>query len=419
MPDFSIPLSGLTASSTALATISNNLANLNTLGYKEASVTFSDLFYRDVGTSGDGNPMQIGAGTAVSTISSNFNPGSVETTGNPRDVAISGNGFFVTQSGSGYDYTRAGNFAVNSAGYLTASDGSLVMGYPAVNGVVSTNGGIGPLQVGEGQISPPRTTSELQLKVNLNSGASTTDAAYTTPVTVYDSLGNSHVITFQFSKTAANTWAYTVTAPSSDLASGSGTSTTLTSGTFSFDGNGKLILPTDASGNPLTQLTVTIPGLGDGANDLSFNWQLQDSNGNGFLTQLASASSTASTFQDGYGSGTLQDFTIASDGTIQGSFTNGNQVLGQIALASFANVQGLSREGGSNFRETLASGQAVIGAPGTSGRGTLSGGSLENSNVDISAEFSNLIIAQRGFEANAKAITTFDEVMQDTIQLKR
>jgi flagellar hook protein FlgE len=259
----------------------------------------------------------------------------------------------------------------------------------------------------------------VQLKVNLNSGATTSDAPYTTPVTVYDSLGNSHVVTFQFSKTAANTWSYTVTVPSSDVTAGSGATTTLTSGTCNFDGNGKLVLPTDALGNPLTRLTITMSGLADGANNLSFDWQLQDSNGNGFLTQLSSASSTASTYQDGYGSGTLQDFTITSDGTIQGSFTNGNKVLGQIVLASFANVQGLSREGGSNFRETLASGQAVIGAPGTSGRGTLSGGSLENSNVDISAEFSKLIIAQRGFEANAKAITTFDEVMQDTIQLKR
>ena len=419
MADFSIPLSGLTASSTALATISNNLANLNTLGYKEANVTFSDLFYRNIGTSGDGDPMQVGAGTAVATIDSNFAAGSVEQTGLASDVAISGNGFFVTQKDGNYAYTRAGDFTVNSAGYLTASDGSLVMGYSAVNGVISSNGGIGPLQVGQGQISSPKTTSTAQVKVNLNSGAAVGDTPYTTPVTVYDSLGNSHVVTFQFSKTAANTWNYAVTVPSSDLSSGTGTDTTIASGTLNFDGNGKLTLPTDASGNPETQLPINLTGLADGANDLSFDWQLQDSSGNGFLTQLASASSTASTYQDGFGSGTLQDFTITSDGTIQGSFTNGNKVLGQVVLASFANTQGLSRDGGSNFRETLASGQAVIGAPGTSGRGTLSGGSLENSNVDISTEFSKLIIAQRGFEANAKAITTFDEVMQDTIQLKR
>lgn len=421
MPDFSIPLSGLKAESTALSTISNNLANMNTIGYKDANVTFSDMFYQSLGSSGNGNPEQLGSGTQISSVDTNFTGGPIETTGVSSDVAISGNGFFVVQKDGSYQYTRAGNFKVSNAGFLTSADGDLVMGYPVTNGSVDTAAGLQPLQVGLGQVNPPKTTSELQLSANLDAGASTSDSAFTSPVTVYDSLGDSHVLTISFAKSATNQWNYTVTIPSADLdaaSASSGTDTTVLSGTLTFDGNGQLILPTDASGNPEKSLTVNISGFGDGANPLSFAWELQGSNGTSLLTQTASASSSGSAYQDGYGSGTLQKFSIDPDGIVEGTFTNGTKPLGQIVLASFSNQEGLDRVGGSNYAATLASGQAVIGAANTSGRGSLSGGSLENSNVDVSTELSNLIVAQRGFEANAKAITAFDEVMQDTINLK-
>lgn len=185
-------------------------------------------------------------------------------------------------------------------------------------------------------------------------------------------------------------------------------------GTLQFDNTGNLISP--AAGN---DPTITIQGLADGAADLPFTWQLYN-NGVGMLTQVAAASSTTSETQNGVSSGSLVDFSINSDGTITGTFSNEKtQTLGQIALATFANNDGLQLQGNTDYTPTLASGQAVLGTPGAGGRGTLSGGALESSNVDIATEFASLIVAQRGFEADAKAVTTFDQITQDTIALKQ
>jgi flagellar hook protein FlgE len=187
----------------------------------------------------------------------------------------------------------------------------------------------------------------------------------------------------------------------------------LKTGTLAFDGNGALTSPTA----DITPINIT--GFVDGAKDSAFTWKLFDSAKNGLLTQMAATSSTASTSQDGGSSGALDKFTIGSDGTITGAFSNGKTaVLGQIALASFSDEQGLTRTGSNDFSPTLASGQPVVGSPGNGGRGTLSGGALEQSNVDIAQEFASLIIAQRGYEANARCVTTFDQVAQDTIALK-
>lgn len=231
------------------------------------------------------------------------------------------------------------------------------------------------------------------------------------PITVYDSLGTAHNLTFQFSKTGANAWDYTATIPGADV--GQPLPVTIASGSLTFDSDGKLTSPT---GN----VAISISGLADGASTLNFNWALTDPNGNTTISQQASPSTTSSVFQDGNSSGTLNDFTIAQDGTIQGTFTNGKSLaLGQIALATFSNSEGLARTGNNNFESTIGSGAAVIGAPGAGGRGTISGGSLEQSNVDIAQEFTRMIVTQRGFQANAKVITTFDEVTQDTINLVR
>jgi flagellar hook protein FlgE len=412
MPNFSIPLSGLTAESTALSTIANNLSNQNTTGYKNQAVLFSDLFYQNIGSTGSGDPIQVGAGTEVSSIPSLFTQGSVEATGVPTDVAIQGSGFFVVQNSDGtLDYTRAGDFSVDNDNYLVTPSGQQVLGYPATNGVVNTGAGLAPLQLGAGTMSPPTATTNVALTTNLNAAATPTDAPFSTPITVYDSLGGAHVLNFTFTNTGPGTWSYSVSVPASDLsATGSVQNGT---GTLQFDNNGNLIPP--AAGNP----TITIQGLADGAADLPFTWQLSN-NGTGLLTQVAAPSSTTSETQDGVSSGSLVNFTINSDGTITGTFSNEKtQTLGQIALATFANNDGLQRQGNTDYTPTLASGQAVLGTPGAGGRGTLSGGALESSNVDIATEFSNLIVAQRGFEADAKAVTTFDQIMQDTIALKQ
>lgn len=411
MPNFSIPLSGLTAESTALSTIANNLSNQNTVGYKDKAVLFSDLFYQNFGTTGSGDPIQVGAGTSVGSMPSLFTQGSVEATGVPTDVAIQGSGFFAVQQNGVVSYTRAGDFSVDANDFLVTSQGQQVLGYPAVNGVVNTGTGIAPLQLGAGTISPPTATTNVQLTTNLNAAANVGDT-FSTPITVYDSLGASHVLTFTYTNTGPAAWNYTISIPAADVGA-TGNPTVVSSGTLAFDKNGNLTTPAaDVTG-------ITVNNLADGASNLSFTWQLYNS-GTGSLTQVAAPSSTSSTNQNGAGSGSLVKFSIGSDGTITGSFSNGKtQALGQLALATFASNDGLQLDGNTDFSPTLASGQAVVGAPGTGGRGTLSGGALELSNVDIATEFANLIVAQRGFEADAKAVTTFDQITQDTIALKQ
>jgi flagellar hook protein FlgE len=470
MPLFSIPLSGLTASSTAMSVIANNLANLNTVGYEGSDTQFADLFYQNLGTNGSGDPLQVGAGTSVATTSINTNSGSLESTGVPSNVAIQGNGFFVVQQNGANYYTRAGDFQVATDGSLETANGEQVMGYAAVNGVIPPGAALSPLEINMGQLNPPQATSNVSLTTNLDASANVGDSPLSTPLTVYDSLGDPHVLNFNFTKTAAGQWSCAITIPNSDLTpppawqastaytvgqsispptanghiyqctvagtSGAtppstwptdgstftdgsvtwqdmGTQTTINTTQLTFDSNGNLTSPT---GN-VTGITAS--GLADGATNLKFNWNLYNSSNAPLLTQVSSTSVTSSSSQDGWGSGSLNNYSIGSDGTIMGSFSNGRTAaLGQIALANFANVQGLDRNGDNDFAATLASGPAAIGAPGTGGLGSVSGGSLELSNVDIATEFSALIVAQRDYEANARTITTFDQVMQDTIALK-
>src|SRR5208283_4851607 len=352
MPLFSIPLSGLDAQSNALSVIANNLANLNTDGYKDEQTSFRDLFYQTVGTTGGGNPMQIGNGASVEGVSSNFSNGSLDNTGVNTDMAITGDGFFVTQQNGVLQYTRAGNFTVSKDGDLTTQDGSTVLGYPAVGGSVNTGAALGALQVGQGLTSPASPTSSVTLNCNLNADANVGDAPYSTPVTVYDSLGTPHVLSFQFSKTAANTWSYQITIPAADTGA-PGPNPTVVSGPtpLVFDSNGNLTTPaTNVAG-------ITVTGLADGASNMNFTWNLYGSGGAPTITQMAAPSATASTNQNGYSSGTLQDFNVDSSGVLQGTFTNGQvMALGQLAIASFANEQGLQLTGSNAYAPTLASG---------------------------------------------------------------
>jgi flagellar hook protein FlgE len=472
MPLFSIPLSGLTASSTAMSTIANNLANLNTIGYKGGDIQFADLFYQTLGTDGAGNPLQVGSGVDVAATSIDMTSGSPETTGVATDVAIMGSGFFVVQQNGANYYTRAGDFQVGTNGALETADGEQVMGYAAVDGAIPAGAALSPLQLNLGQINAPQATSNVSLTTNLDASATVGvgDASLSTPVTVYDSLGTPHVLNFNFNKTGAGAWTATVTIPNSDLTpppawkastaytvgqtisppaanghiykctvagtSGAsppstwptnggtvtdgtvtwedmGTQTTIDTTQLTFNSTGNLTSPTGNVTN------ITASGLADGASNLIFNWNLYNSSNTPLITQVASTSVTSSAVPDGYGSGSLNNYTIGEDGTIMGSFSNGKTAaLGQIALANFANPQGLERTGNNDFAATLASGSALVGAPGTGGLGSVSGGSLELSNVDIATEFSALIVAQRDYEANARTITTFDQIMQDTINLK-
>lgn len=410
MGSFSTSLAGLQADSQDLSVISNNLANLNTVAYKGATASFQDLFYQQIGSSGDGNPIQVGVGTQIGSIPADFTQGTIQSTGVPTDVAIEGNGFFVADDNGSQVYLRAGDFSIDSNGVLDSSNGATILGLPAVNGVIDSNATPGPLTISQGQVNPPNATTTAQLSLNLDSGT-VVGGTFSTPLTVYDSLGAAHVLTFTFTNTGPGAWNYAITIPAADVGQ-TGNPVTVKTGTLTFNGNGQLTSP---AGN-VTGIAAT--GLADGANDLTFAWNLYDANGDGLLTQEAATSSTSSTQQNGYPSGSLSSYTINSDGTIEGTFSNGQtQSLGQILLANFPNQEGLVRNGQNEFIASLASGAPIIGAPGTGGRGTLSGGSLEQSNVDISTQFAQLILAQSGYEANAKVVTTLDTVTQATIDL--
>lgn len=429
MPSFSIPLTGLEADSIALNTIANNLSNMNTTAYKAQSASFSDLFYQQIGTAGSGDQLQQGAGTQVASISSNFTSGSTNSTGKSTDVALNGSGFFVVQGNGATQYTRAGNFSLDPSGNLITQSGQRVMGYPATNGAVNTNAPLTAINIPVGQVERPKATSTMALTANLDASAAV-GAQMPGQITLYDSLGVSHLASVTFTKTSANNWGYSVAMPYSDLVPPVvpplplPATVQLASGSLSFDSQGALVSVTPGIGPVVLPGTAAVPiaspALADNAEPLTFNWQVFDSSQSGLISQVAAASGVAKTNQDGYMSGQYQSFAIDSKGVISATFDNGQQsVIGQMAVASVANEQGLSRVGGNSFAATGASGQPSIGAAGSAGRGTIQGGALEQSNVDISTEFSNLIIAQRAFEANSKAITTFDTVTQETINMIR
>jgi flagellar hook protein FlgE len=421
MPQFSTPLSGLSATSNALSVVANNLANLNTPGYKGQSASFRDQFYQSLGSSGSGDPMQVGGGVAIGSITTKFTNGNTSNTGVSTDVAISGSGFFVTDSAGAAGYTRDGHFSINDEGYLITESGQLVMGYKAdANGVVSSAQTLSALQMSKGMTIPATPTGLVRLNMNLNADAS----AAQQDVTVYDSLGTAHVMTFKFTKdpSPARTWSYSISMPKGDFAESPATDPVLQTGKLTFDTSGKLTTPSaNISGIKLPTGAGAVT-FKDGAESagFSFSWQLLDDNNNGLMTQTGSASGASSTYQNGYASGTLNDYVVNTNGTIEGKFSNGQTMtIGQLALATFANEQGLERTGGNGFSATLSSGAAVVGVPQSGGRGKVAGNNLELSNVDMATEFSNLIVTQRGYQANAKVITTFDEITQETINLKR
>ena len=667
MGSFSTSLSGVEAAAQGLAVISNNLANLDTTAYKNQEANFQDFFYQMLGQTGAGDPTQIGAGSILASVISAFTQGTINSTGVPTDMAIQGSGFFMEQNGTTTLYTRAGDFAQNASGYLVTTNGGYVLGYPAVNGVISPSQTLAPLQISAGQISQPNATTKVELTMNLDaSGAaaaaatgtltatgnatagdtitiagttysfvstlgSTPDevlissastgaeaatlanlaaaingqgggstcstgtvansevaatangsagtvsltatsagtagnniatsvnlgssskfgasfgnttltggvdgASFSEPVVLYDSLGTGYTVTFNFTKSTAaaaatgtlsakgnatasdtvtiggttysfvstltgtpdevlissastgaeaatlanlaaaingqgvgstcstgtvansevtatangsagtvsltatsagtagdniatttgtnnsagfgasfgattltggtnNAWTYQITIPAVDV-TGATAPVVLNSGTLQFGGTGNLISPTaNVTG-------ISVANLADGAKSMNFSWQLFDpTTGAPEITQVTGSSNVSSTQQDGYASGSLQSFTINSNGTIQGVFSNGQTLtLGQLGLATFQNTQGLQLNGANTYLNTPASGIPAIGTPGTGGRGTIVGQALESSNVDMTTELADLIVAERNYQSNARAISTADQMV--------
>jgi flagellar hook protein FlgE len=434
MGSFSTPLSGLTAAQGQLQSVSNNLANINTDGYKDQTLTFADVFSQTGATNGSGDPLQTGSGVTTSSTDSNFTEGSLNATGTSSNMALSGNGFFVTQSTSGLpDYTRAGDFTTNNAGQITTPSGELLLGYPAVNGVVNTATTLQPLQVGTGVTSPAVASSTINISANLNASSVIGDTASST-LLVFDSLGASHTLSVTYAMTGTNTWGYTVTIPTADLvpapASPIPPNTTVASGTLTFNSSGVLTSTTPTGGAataPSAGIALTIPPVAvapaaqttfaDGAATMPLTWNLVTA-GTPTITQTSTASATSATSTNGFASGTLSTYAVQPDGTIDGTFSSGQTLaLGQVAVASFSNTQGLVAVGNNNYQASAASGAAVVGVAGTGGRGTVIGGSVEQSNVNIATEFAKLIVAQQAYSANAKSITTFNQVSQTTIAM--
>jgi flagellar hook protein FlgE len=410
MSAFTSPLSGLTATAESLNSIANNLANLNTDGYKGQTLDFASVFNQMQGTSGNGDPIQVGDGVQVAGTVSNFANGNVDSTGVSSNMALQGNGFFVVQNGNGADYTRNGDFTVNSQGQLSTEGGQLVLGFPAVNGVVQTGAALAPITVNQANNIPASATTTFQMTTNLDATA-TVGTTYSSPMTVYDSLGESHALTIQYTNTAPNTWSYSVTLPAADTG-GTGNPTTVTSGTLAFDSSGNLTSPSGTVPN------IAISGLTDGAAAMNLTWNLNGSGGTPAITQQAAASATSETTQNGYTTGTLTGYSVLSDGTVQGQFSNSQTLaLGQVAVASFANNQGLTQTANNDYQASFASGAAVVGEAGQGGNGAITGGAVEQSNVNLSTEFANMIVAQQGYEANAKVLTTLDQVSQASLQV--
>lgn len=414
LTSFSTALSALNATTTAIDVVGNNLANLNTPGFKTSVVSFHDLVTQSLGA-GLGET-QVGFGVGSPITLRQFSQGGLQTTGGPLDAAIQGDGFFVVKdSNKNTLYTRGGNLQVDLKGNLTTATGEKVQGWTDFTGSgnVDTNAAVADIVLPVGTLKAPTVTTTLSVDVNLNAGGIVGESSgeFSTSMAVYDSLGNSHMVTIDFAKTGANSWTYSISVPDADFTSPYSPVT----GTLTFDGNGKLTSPTATDPAPVIPLT----GLADGASDMNVTWNIFNS-GVPRLSQYSETSATAANAQDGGPPANLIRVGLADGGRVVALYSNGTQtVVGQVALALVRNPQSLIAMGNSNFGLSARSALPAVGLPNTGGRGAVLGGSVEGSTVDIAKEFTNLIILQRGYQANAKVVTTVDEMSRDTINLKQ
>ncbi len=417
---FSSALSALKATSTAIDVVGNNLANMNTPGFKTSQLCFRDLVTQSLGAGlGD---TQVGFGTGTPLTVREFTQGAIQTSAGLLDAAVQGDGFFVIQDAAGNNlYTRAGNFQTDMNGNLLTDTGDKVQGWTTVDpvtGAVNTNGNTGNIIVPVGSVRPPTPTTNLTADLNLNAAAAADGTSgKTVPLSVIDSLGNAHVLNLNFQKTGANQWSYDVTVPGEDISGGtSGTPIdTGASGTLTFSQGGLLTDP--PFGSPIA---VAVTGLADGAADMNISWDPYTSSGVGRITQFGQPSASSASSQNGKSAGQLVHVGLADGGGILAQYSNGDQVVvGQVALANIRNPDTLIATGNNAFQLSARTATPSVGVPGTGGRGNIVGGSVEASTVDIATEFTNLIVYQRGYEANGKVITTADTLSQDTINLIR
>jgi len=417
-------ISGLQAHQTKLDVVGNNIANVNTVGYKSSTTVFEDTLSQVMrngsAPSADGagtNPAQVGLGVQVAGITTNFGQGSAQSTGRSKDFMITGDGFFVTKSGNQQLYTRAGSFDTDGAGQLVTPDGSILQGWMSdASGAIDTNSPVQNLSIPQGGTLAPEATSNSSFSGNLSADAPRT--AFEVSIPTYDSLGTVHQLSYKYEPVAADPQAWTVTVLDGTTpvpVSGAAGGPTAAAGTAT--------LTFDAATGKMTGTSATAPATftikPTGANWPAGGVTVDVS---GLAQYGGKTTAAAKTPATGAGSaiGTLESFSLSNDGTITGLYSNGlKKTIGQVAMATFTNPGGLEKAGNSSYRAGDNSGTPQIGLAGTGGRGELTSGALEMSNVDLAQEFTGLIIAQRGFQANSKVITTSDEILQTLVQMKQ
>jgi flagellar hook protein FlgE len=399
-------ISGLKANTSAMAVIGDNIANVDTTGFKSSKVSFANIFSSTLTRTG----LEIGRGVTLNGVNSQWETGSLENTSSATDLSVNGTGLFVVNdpSTSIPYYTRAGQFEWDNGGNLVTPDGFIVQGY-----TIATDGTVGNIEnisLPNGTSAPSATTN-ISFGINLDADAADGDT-FTSSITTYDSLGSEVILDVVFTYDLANTeWDWTVS-PSV----GSSSST----GSVSFDADGVLTAP---AANPTI---VVDDGAGgnfpNGADPLSITWTMLDAAGasDGSMTGYSSDSTKTAQTQDGYPSGSLQSVSVDEDGYFTGIYSNGSMIpFAQVVLADFASYSGLSKMGSNLYAASLASGQALISAPNTASLGSIAPSTLEMSNVDLAGEFVEMITTQRAYQANSKVITTSDEILQELINIKR
>lgn len=403
-------MASIEAQQTRINVIGNNLANVNTTAFKSSDVRFEDMISQTLrgatapnGTMGGTNPVQYGLGVMVAGTESNLQQGTLSATNNPSDLAIQGNGYFMVSNGTQTSYTRDGSFGLDANGNLVQNaTGQLVLGWAADNGgKIDSTTPVTPsskINIPVGQLSAVQPTSTVTMAGNLKGDAGASDT-WTTTVQVFDNLGSAHNITLKFSgKKAVGTqgdfsWDWSASEGSTALGTG---------GTLTFDSSGKI------KGGQ----TGTVPLSATPAQNITVDFSQ--------VSALAAPSQVQASSQNGFPPGSLANFTIGNDGTVTGVFTNGlTKPIGQIAMATFPNPGGMEQLGSNEYRPTDNSGLAVVGTPNSNGRGSINSGFLEQSNVDIGTQFTNMIVTQRGFQANTKIVTTVDQMLQDLLAMKQ
>lgn len=409
---FQQALSGLNAAAKNLDVIGNNVANSGTVGFKNGRAEFADVY---AATLAGSTSSASGIGTRVSAVTQQFTQGAISTTNNPYDIAISGEGFFRMDNNGSVVYTRNGQFHRDSEGYLVNANNLKLTGYVtnAAGQIVTAQPQ--PLRLVVNAIEANATAKATQsvildsrkqavspdLAFDPNNSSTFTHA---TSMSVYDSLGNSHLLSTYYSKTGPNAWTAHLAFDGEVMEQ---------SYQLAFNTNGQLELTDDNAGQ--IRPTIQVPGtdLGTGASDMSFVFDMSGT------SQTGQPFSNESQVQDGYTSGRLTSFTIDETGALMANYSNQqSRIQGQIVLASFNNPQGLASTGSNNFVETSGSGLARLGVPDTSNFGSVRSGALEDANVDLTGELVNMITAQRVYQANAQTIKTQDSILQTIVNLR-